>query len=195
MTAVLHDQAAETRGLVDAAKTGDREAYGRLYAEYWPMVRRYIAYRVHNLHTVEDLTQDVFRRALTGIANYEHRGTDIGAWFTTCARNIVVDYFKSGASRLMVPAGTDVYYDGQVDDDEWVSPERRVVRSEAAAALWAAVARLNDEQRQCIELRFLRGFSVAETAEAMGKNEGAIKALQYRARHTLARDPELEALR
>ena len=53
--------------------------------------------------------------------------------------------------------------------------------------LLRCVAKLNADQQECIQLRFLQGLSVAETALAMGKNEGAIKALQYRAVRTLGR--------
>jgi RNA polymerase sigma-70 factor (ECF subfamily) len=54
-------------------------------------------------------------------------------------------------------------------------------------ALITAVKALPPDQQECIVLRFLRGFTVAETALAMGKNEGAIKALQYRAVRALRR--------
>ena len=53
--------------------------------------------------------------------------------------------------------------------------------------LMRCVAKLNPDQQECIHLRFLQGLSVAETARIMGKNEGAIKTLQYRAVRTLAR--------
>ena len=52
--------------------------------------------------------------------------------------------------------------------------------------LMAAVARLGDEQRECVMLRFVHGLSVNETAAVMGKNDGAIKALQHRAVRKLA---------
>lgn len=194
MTASLLD-AANVRALVDAAKTGDRQAFAALYTKYQPLVWRYIARRVRPRETADDLTQDVFRRALTAIARYEHRGVDLGAWFMTMSRNIVADHFKSGPSRLLVSAGTDEYFDGQVDDDQWVSPETRAVYVDDKAALGAAIARLNDDQRTCIRLRFLCGYTVAETAVAMGRNEGAVKALQYRATGALRRDPAVEALR
>ena len=70
---------------------------------------------------------------------------------------------------------------------------RRVARSRSVVdhitnvTLLTAVKQLNPEQQECIVLRFLQGFSVAETAQAMNKNEGAIKALQYRAVRALNR--------
>ena len=47
--------------------------------------------------------------------------------------------------------------------------------------LLRCVAKLNPDQQECINLRFLQGLSVAETAQIMERNEGAVKALQHRA--------------
>jgi RNA polymerase sigma-70 factor (ECF subfamily) len=74
------------------------------------------------------------------------------------------------------------------------SPEDSVLEHLSNEALLDAVHRLNDQQRECVTLRFLQGLSVAETADIMGKNEGAIKTLQYRAVRTLARLLPSEAL-
>lgn len=195
MTAILHDPAADTRALVDAAKAGDRDAFGQLYARYRPVVWRYIHGRIHNWQTAEDLTHDVFRKAMTAIARFEHQGTkDIGAWFTTISRNLLADYCKSGFYRVMRTMDA-LDYAEVADDDLHVDPLVRVLSGAASSVLLGAVARLNDEQRACIELRFLRGMTVAETAAALGKNEGAVKALQYRAVRALQRDPAVEALR
>ena len=67
------------------------------------------------------------------------------------------------------------------------SPEDSVLESLSNSALLDAVRRLKPQQQECVTLRFLQGMSVAETARVMGKNEGAIKTLQYRAVRTLAR--------
>ena len=69
------------------------------------------------------------------------------------------------------------------DDD----PESQVLESMTNRVLIDAIKELNSEQQECVVLRFLQGLSVSETAEAMGKNDGAIKALQYRAVKALAR--------
>ena len=65
-------------------------------------------------------------------------------------------------------------------------PEDAVLQGLTNAELMACVAQLGDEQRECIALRFLQGLSVAETAAAMGKKDGAVKALQHRAVKRLA---------
>jgi RNA polymerase sigma-70 factor, ECF subfamily len=65
-------------------------------------------------------------------------------------------------------------------------PEPAVLRQVSNAELLRCVRKLAAEQQECIVLRFLQGMSVTETAQIMGKSEGAIKALQHRAVRRLA---------
>lgn len=168
--------------LVERAQAGEAEAFGRLYDHYSDTVYRYIYYRVGGKATAEDLTSETFLRALRRISTFTWQGRDFGAWLVTIARNLVADHFKSSRFRLEVTTGE------MLDANEVErSPEDSVLESLSNAALLDAVRRLNPQQQECVTLRFLQGLSVAETARIMGKNEGAIKTLQYRAVRTLAR--------
>jgi RNA polymerase sigma-70 factor (ECF subfamily) len=180
------DAAAEVWVLVERAQAGDAEAFGRIYDRYLDTVFRFIYFRVGNRQLAEDLTADTFLRALKRIGSFTWQGRDPGAWLVTIARNLVADHFKSGRYRLEVTTG-DVLDADREDRGPEGSPEAAVVDHITNVALLTAVKQLNAEQQECIVLRFLHGFSVAETAQAMGKNEGAIKALQYRAVRALAR--------
>lgn len=190
----------DVRALIDAAKAGNDEAFSALYTAYQPGIGRYIARRlrgrVSDWTRVEDLKQETFRRAFAAIGRYEHRGTDFGAWVVTIARNAVADYFKSSAYRTADWDTNIIHATAErVDGDPWINPEWRALHCDAAAVLKGALGRINEVQRECIELRFIRGLSVVETAAAMGRNVGAIKALQYRATLALARDPALRNLK
>ena len=180
------DAAAEVWALVERAQAGDSAAFGLIYDRYLDTVFRFIYFRVGNRPLAEDLTADTFLRALKRIGSFTWQGRDLGAWLVTIARNLVADHFKSGRYRLEVSTG-EVLDADQADRGPEGSPEAAVVDHITNVALLAAVKQLNPEQQECIVLRFLHGFSVAETAHAMGKNEGAIKALQYRAVRALHR--------
>jgi RNA polymerase sigma-70 factor (ECF subfamily) len=180
------DAAAEVWALVERAQAGDGAAFGLLYDRYVDTVFRFIYFRVGNRPLAEDLTADTFLRALKRINSFTWQGRDLGAWLVTIARNLVADHFKSGRYRLEVTTG-DVLDADHPDRGPEGSPEVAVVDHITNVALLGAVRQLNPEQQECIVLRFLHGFSVAETAHAMGKNEGAIKALQYRAVRALHR--------
>jgi len=180
------DAAAEVWALVERAQAGDGAAFGLLYDRYVDTVFRFIYFRVGSRPLAEDLTSDTFLRALKRINSFTWQGRDLGAWLVTIARNLVADHFKSGRYRLEVTTG-DVLDADHPDRGPEGSPEVAVVDHITNVALLGAVRQLNPEQQECIVLRFLHGFSVAETAQAMGKNEGAIKALQYRAVRALHR--------
>jgi RNA polymerase sigma-70 factor (ECF subfamily) len=180
------DPATEVWALVERAQAGEAEAFGLIYDRYVDTVFRFVYFRVGNRQLAEDLTSDTFLRALKRIGSFTWQGRDLGAWLVTIARNLVADHFKSGRYRLEVTTG-DVLDADREDRGPEGSPEAAVVDHITNVALLGAVKQLNPEQQECIVLRFLQGFSVAETAQAMGKNEGAIKALQYRAVRALAR--------
>ncbi len=166
----------ETWKLVQAAQAGDGEAFGKLYDQYVDLVYRFIYFRVNDRALAEDFTSETFLRALRRISSITYQGRDIGAWFVTIARNIIYDNTKSARNRLEVSTG-EFYESAEFEP----SPETSVIDSLTSETLIAGIKRLNDEQRECVVLRFIHGLSVSETAAAMGKNDGAIKALQHRA--------------
>jgi RNA polymerase sigma-70 factor (ECF subfamily) len=178
-------EVAVTFAIVQRAQSGDAEAFGELYDRYVDLVYRYIYYRVGTTQLAEDLTSETFLRALRRISSFTWQGRDVGAWFVTIARNLIADHYKSGRYRLELTT-EDVSESGAstlVAD----GPESSVLEAMQNKVLLEAVKQLNAEQQECIVLRFLQGMSVAETAQARGKNDGAIKALQYRAIRTLGR--------
>lgn len=182
------EQSLDVWARVQRVQAGDMEAFGPIYSLYVGKIFRYVLFRVGNRPLAEDLTSETFAKALRSIGSFTWQGRDFGAWLNTIARNLIADHFKSGRYRLEVTLG-DVCADaGETSDDRvYMQPEASTLESMDSAALLKLVAGLKGDQRLCIELRFLRQLSVAETAEAMGKNQGAIKALTYRAMRSLTR--------
>jgi RNA polymerase sigma-70 factor (ECF subfamily) len=177
----MDEDHVETWRLVEMAQSGDGEAFGQLYDRYFDTVYRFIYFRVNDRTLAEDFTSETFLRALRRIGTISYQGRDIGAWFVTIARNIVLDHVKSARNRLEVTTADTIE-----GNDHAQSTEAAVLEVLTSERLMAAVRQLGDEQRECVMLRFVQGFSVAETAQAMGKNDGAIKALQHRAVRKLA---------
>jgi RNA polymerase sigma-70 factor, ECF subfamily len=179
--AIVDEEHVETWRLVTLAQDGDGEAFGQLYDRYVDVVFRFVYYRVNDRALAEDFTSETFLRALRRISTITYQGRDIGAWFMTIARNIVLDHMKSARHRLEITTADTI--EGK---ESAPSPEAAVLQSLNSDRLMAAVHQLGDEQRDCVMLRFVQGFSVSETAAVMGKNDGAIKALQHRAVRKLA---------
>ena len=170
--------------LVQRAQTGDAEAFGELYDGYVDQVFRYVFYRVASRQLAEDLTSETFLRAFRGIGSFTWQGRDVGAWFVTIARNLIADHYKSSRYRLELTTD-DVTTSGAAQAVD--GPEDAVLTTLQHTVLLQAVRQLGAEQQECIVLRFLQGMSVTETAQIMGKHEGAIKALQHRAVRALGR--------
>jgi RNA polymerase sigma-70 factor, ECF subfamily len=173
---------ARIAALVTLAQQGDAEAFGQVYDAYVDSIYRYLYYRVGSHALAEDLTSETFVRALRRIDSFTWQGKDIGAWFVTIARNLVTDHVKSSRFRLEVSTA-DMLDADRADD----GIEDEVLARLQNAVLLDAVRELKPEQQECIVLRFLQGLSVAETARAMGRSEGAVKQLQLRAVRALAK--------
>jgi RNA polymerase sigma-70 factor (ECF subfamily) len=181
---------AEAWELVTAAQEGDTAAFGLLYDRYVDVVYRYVLFRMGNRDLAEDVTSETFLRALRRITSVSYQGRDVGAWFVTIARNLILDHVKSSRFRLEVvtdeitePRASPV---SGIGAQAQAGPEQQAISSATREELLRCVAELGEDQRECIVLRFMQGLSVAETAAIMNRNEGAIKALQHRAVRRLA---------
>jgi RNA polymerase sigma-70 factor (ECF subfamily) len=186
-----------------AAAAGDRTAFAALYATYREPVYRFLLRRARgDRHLAEDLTQDTFARAMSGLARYRETGRPFGAWLMTIASNLLTDYWRSGWHRrhhlwddFTGETEGRLTATAENDGDPAIDVAARDQRRHLAEILAQAVARLSDRQQQVVSLRFTEGLSVADTADALGLEIGAVKAATYRARQALSCDPTVERLR
>lgn len=172
--------------LVQAAQEGDTDAFGALYDQYVDTVHRYVLFRLGDRELAKDITSETFLRALRRIKSVSYQGHDVGAWFITIARNLLLDHIKSSRYKLEVVTdhiAESVMFGTQAVED---GPEQRVLADATRNTLLHCIAKLGDDQRECVVLRFIQGLSLSETAEIMRRNEGAVKALQHRAVRKLA---------
>ena len=168
--------------LVELARGGDTEAFGLLYDHYQGSVYRFVFYRTRSQTLAEDLTSETFLRALRNMSGFRWQGKDFGAWLMTIARNLCTDHFKAGRTRLELTTE-----DMGVHDDATEGPENAVLDGLTNEVLLGGLRQLSDEQRDCLIMRFLQGLSIAETAEILGRSEGAVKQLQLRGVRNLAK--------
>jgi RNA polymerase sigma-70 factor, ECF subfamily len=167
--------------LVTRAQQGDPTAFGELYEEYSPLVFRFLRRRVDGSdEVVEDLAEDVFVKVYEKLDRYVERGLPFTAWLYRIAHNHLVDYLRS-RPRYTAHSLDDV---AEVAERHAPAAYSRVLDQQS---LEPALARLTPEQRQAVELRFLQGLSVAETASSMARSEEAVKKLQARALANLRR--------
>jgi RNA polymerase sigma-70 factor, ECF subfamily len=163
---------------IQAARGGDRQAFARLYRANVKPIFRYIYYRVSDKQLTEDLTSDVFMRALKAIERYEDTGRPFIAWLYRIAHARVVDHYRKRDSRPS-PAQLD-------EIASYKDMDQRLLQRQTAQALRQAIAELTPAQQQVVVLRFIEGRSILEVADIMDKKPNAIKQLQHRALNTLA---------
>lgn len=158
--------------LLVAAAQKDPARFGELYDLHFNRVYAFVARRVRNRAEAEDVTAEVFHSALHKIGKFEWRGKPFIAWLYRIAWNEIIDRAK----RVNREVGPPV----EPTHDAIEEVERRAV-------LFQMVERLPDAQREVIVRRFAEDRSIAEIAQQMGRSEGAIKQLQFRALETLRR--------
>ncbi|HKY58714.1 MAG TPA: sigma-70 family RNA polymerase sigma factor [Aeromicrobium sp.] len=182
------DDGERIRALVELAQGGDAEAFGQLYDHYVSGIFRFVYFRVGTTQLAEDLTAETFLRALRSLHTFQWKGKDFAAWLTTIARNLTHDHYKSRRTRSEF--STDALPDRP---DPGRGPESEALSTLSHDELMQAVAGLPAEQRDCVLMRFVQDLSIAETAQVLGRSEGAVKQLQLRAVRNLAKKLRPEA--
>lgn len=205
---------AVERDLVDRARRKDPEAFGLLYDAYLPRLYRYCLTRVGNETDAEDLAEEIFLKVFRAIEGFQWRtgtpatpqGTPaeasgseapsetpqapsgageqrvpFAAWLFRIAHNHVISFHRRAATRGPAAELSETIR------DERRGPEEITEAKIAAEEVFAAVRELPDAQRDVILLRFASGLSVAETAEALGKQQTNVKVLQHKGIQRLKR--------
>ena len=166
----MHDE----KSLVERAQQNDKEAFAAIYEEHFDRIYRYVFLRVRNQPEAEDLTQQVFLKAMLSIGSYRWHGPPLAAWLFRIAHNQVVDFQRRLSKIQMSVLDTPV----PASDPD---PAQIVEQHVEFERIKMAVTGLTQLQQEVIALRFAGELSTLETAKAMGKSEGAIKALQHSA--------------
>jgi RNA polymerase sigma-70 factor (ECF subfamily) len=161
--------------LVKRAQQRDQVALTQIYEENFDRIYRYIVIKIGDRTEAEDMTQQVFLNAIKSIHTYQHKGMPLSSWLYRIAHNQIVDYWRKKSKHRTVPLEKAEQKAGS--DDPRAVAELHIEIEELAKAS----KMLTKSQQEVIALRFSGGLSVLETARAMGKSEGAVKALQHSA--------------
>jgi RNA polymerase sigma-70 factor (ECF subfamily) len=166
--------------LIERAQRGDRQAIGELYRRHVDVIYRYVYARVGDRAMAEDLTAQVFLRALEGLPDFEPGGTPFVAWLYRIAQARTVDHWRRLDRRREVALDHDIPGAGPRPG------ELLEVEAEWGTAV-DLLAQLSDDQQSVILLRFIGEMSLQDVATTLGKTVGAVKSLQFRALASLTR--------
>jgi len=164
------------RDVVNRARAGDQQALADLYDSYMPRVYRYAVARLGNAADADDLTEEVFLKMLGAIGDFRWKDVPFSSWIFRIAHNQIATHFRRSVQRGGV--ATEISED-VIDHRHDIAGavEARITLEEVQRA----TAQLPEAQRDVIALRFAVGLSIADTAKALGKREGNVKALQHKA--------------
>ena len=166
--------------LIRRAQEGDKQAISELYRLHVDVIYRYIWARVKDDSLAEDLTAQVFLKALEGLPTYQPGPRPFVAWLYRIAYARIVDHWRKAERRVEVPL-----------DESLPARAPRPDELLEYEADWTTamdlLAQLTDDQQDVLILRFIGEMTLADVAETVGKTVGATKALQYRALASLAR--------
>lgn len=180
-TVIIEEQES---ALVTRATQRDHDAFSQLYQLYFDRIYRYVRLKLGNAAEAEDTTSAVFFNAWRTIHNFSpQRESSFAAWLFRLAHNAVVDRFRSMRDIISLDA---------TDHRPSIhtilpGPEAQIERKVTISELTAALQLLTDEQREVVLLRFVEGLSAREVGDIMGKQEGAVRGMQFRAIEALRR--------
>ena len=167
----------EDAALARRAGAGEAEAFGALYDRYVDQVYRYVYYRVRNEAEAEDVTSDVFMRALRAIPRYEPRQAFL-AWLYRIARNAVIDRSRRQQARPQVSFEDALAHPM---GDRTVDPNTELLAGSDATAVRVALRKLTALQQEIIVLRYVEGLDTKTISKITGKRDGTIRGIEFRA--------------
>jgi RNA polymerase sigma-70 factor (ECF subfamily) len=162
----------DEESLVRRAQQQDPQAFTQLYEEHFDRIYRYVALRIGNEIEAEDITQQLFLKALHSISSFRWKGVPFSAWLFRIAHNLVVDYQRKKTKQATVPLDESI---ASFSGD----PQLLVEQSLDIERLLSATKRLTEAQREVLSLRFTSELPIAQVAKIMSKSLGAVKALQW----------------
>ena len=158
----------------EAERKKKEETLASLYEEYYDKIARYIFVRLGDQAEAEDLSSEVFLKALRSLDSYKERGIAMRAWLFKIAHNLVIDHFRKAAKYKTVPIDTVQIAAGE---DPLQTAETNIEIEKVTRAM----EQLTREQREVLELRFFGGLTSKETGGILKKSDGAVREMQHAA--------------
>jgi len=172
----IPDRPVDEQDLARRAVAGDRRAFAELYDLHVGAVYRYAFFRVRTAAEAEDVTSEVFQRALVAMPRYEPRRPFL-AFLYTIARNVVTDRLRRSHPEAS-------FEDALAHPTDAPGPDERAAASDEVRELRAAIAKLTPVQQE-VMVMMLEDRSVKEIAQLTGKREGTIRGIHMRALEAL----------
>jgi RNA polymerase sigma-70 factor, ECF subfamily len=170
---VSKEQIPDLSALVTRAQKGDTEAFGGIYDVLVKPVYRYIYYRVDS-QIAEDLTEETFLKVWQNLKQYKKGTHPFSSWVFKIAHNLVCDYYRKEQPISEID-------ENMPDTESNLSPERKITIKFTQIQLRKAIKKLPENSQQVIILKYINELDNQSIAKTVGKSEGAIRTIQFRA--------------
>ena len=171
--------------LLESAIRGEASAFGLLYDKYQPKLFRFIFLKVSQREEAEDLTHQVFLSAWQNIETFEDQGLPLSSWLYKIARNKVIDYYRTKKQIISIDSIPD-----EILSIATESSENGLQSKMGMETVYKALQKLPSDYQEIILMRFVEGLSPSEIASITGRNNGAVRVLQFRALRQLKKTLE-----
>jgi RNA polymerase sigma-70 factor (ECF subfamily) len=165
---------------MEKASGEQREFIEAICADTWKELYRFIYYKVQNREEAQDITQETYVRAITYLEKNKAKVENYSGYLKTVAINIIRDQWRS-KKRWGNPINIDEITADTLSEADFTD------HVNDRSMLEEAMRQLSPEQQEVITLRIIKGYSSAETARIMGRKEGTVRVIQYRALQTLTK--------
>jgi RNA polymerase sigma factor (sigma-70 family) len=159
--------------------SGTAEAFTELYEQFMPRVFSYICYRVGDIHLAEDLTSDVFLKALEGFSRYRSDIASFSTWLLSIARHKVIDHYRTSDKRRTIRLEKAAVKSSESAFEE------EIARNEERKKLQLCLATLPAQEQEIISLKFGAELNNRQIAQMLGLSESNVGTKLYRAVRTL----------
>ncbi len=162
-----------------SAADGDSKLIEQICLDMWEPLYRFLYWKVQNREEAEDITQETFVKTLTYLQEHQSPGDNFLGFMKIIALNIIRDRWRQN-KRRGVPINIEAV---SLEETAGVDPQTLIAQR---LQIENALAKLSEDQRAVLDLRIVKGYSVAETARLVGKTEAAVRTSQYRALQGMA---------
>lgn len=164
----------EVLHLVRQSKNGKKEAFGKLYTLYLKKVYRFIYYMIYDTNLAADLTQDTFFKVWKSIRSYQEGKGSFATYLFAIARNVVIDHQRKKKESHIDPQMEETIPSGENIEEQVIAKEKRQeVRN--------SLSKLDGDNRQLILFRYFEELSIPDIGRILGKEEGNVRVLIFRA--------------
>ena len=171
----------QEKELVERAKN-DTEAFGELYDQYYPKILGYVLRRTANIEIAQDVTSDVFFKALKNLGKFHWRDVPFSSWLYRIATHEIANYFRDNKHRQssLEEVSKLITISNPSAETELLEAEAELKRHEDFLLLHESISRLSVKYQEVITLRFFENKQIKEIGEILGKREGTVKSLLHR---------------